>query len=321
MKKKLSFIGLGVLMLAVLAYLGVSYVIYDTLSKIEPGGGDSAGNTPANFRVPWEPWTDFDTTPYAMPVYDEVSFPSRQAGLTLAGWYVPGDPAAPAILITHGFQGGKGDGNILPVAGMLHRHGFNVLLYDMREHGESDIEDGRAAIGNEEYLDLLGAWDWLQTEKHFSPSRIGVFGASLGAGTTLIAFGQEPQLTATFVDSPFSDLPQIIAEELARNNYPTLLAPGGIFMARLVAGDNLTAFSPQDAIRNANGRPLYLVHGTADERVGVHHTQRLAELAAQTGANATVWMPEGVKHVEAEFVFPEEYEQRLVTFFTTALGQ
>jgi len=190
----------------------------------------------------------------------------------------------------------------------------------MREHGESDIEDGRAAIGNEEYQDLLGAWDWLINEKQFDPKRIGVYGESLGAGTTLIAFGQEPRLAAAFVDSPYSDLPQIITEELARNGYPTLLMPAAIIAARIASGDNLVAFSPKDAINNAAGRPIFIVHGTNDERINVHHTQQLAALAKQTNANVTVWMPEGVGHVMAEFALPDEYEQRLVTFFRGALG-
>ena len=202
---------------------------------------------------------------------------------------------------------------------MLHRNGFNVLMYDMRDHGESDIEDGRAAIGNEEYQDLLGAWDWLVNEKQFTPDRIGVFGESLGAGTTLIAFGQEPRLAAVFVDSPYSDLPQIIDEELARNHYPLFLAPGGIFMARIIAGDNLIAFSPRDAIMNDAGRPIYIVHGTGDTRIGVHHTRQLAELAQQTGANVEVWIPDDIGHVEAVFALPDEYEQRLVAFFRESL--
>ncbi|HZM20507.1 MAG TPA: hypothetical protein VFC02_02120, partial [Anaerolineales bacterium] len=125
---------------------------------------------------------------------------------------------------------------------------------------------------------------------------------------------------AAFVDSPYSDLPQIIDEELARNNYPAFLAPGGIFMARLVAGDNLTAFSPKDAIKNDAGRPIYIVHGTGDTRIDVHHTWQLAELASQTAANVTVWIPEGIGHVESVFAIPEEYEKRLVNFFLDSLG-
>jgi hypothetical protein len=55
------------------------------------------------------------------------------------------------------------------------------------------------------------------------------------------------------VDPPYSDLPEIINEELTRNNYPTQLEPGAILVARLVAGDNLVAFSPKDAITNEAG--------------------------------------------------------------------
>ena len=44
---------------------------------------------------------------------------------------------------------------------MLHRAGFGVLLIDLRNHGASDIDNGRWAGGSKEFLDALGAWDWL----------------------------------------------------------------------------------------------------------------------------------------------------------------
>jgi len=321
MKKKLALTSAITLLVIVIVYTVTSYFMYDKLSKVTAGGGKDAQNTPSSFKMTTiEEWLSFDVSPYFVPNYETVHFLSRQRGINLASWYIPGEPNAPVIILTHGINSCKCNPRVLTVAGMLHRNGFNVLIYDMREHGESDIEDGRAAIGNEEYQDLLGAWDWLMDEKQFAPNRIGVYGQSLGAGTTLIAFGQEHRLAAAFVDSPYSDLPQIIDEELARNNYPAFLAPGGIFMARVIAGDNLTAFSPKDAINNDAGRPIYIVHGTGDTRIDVHHTHQLAELAAQTGANVTVWIPEGVGHVEAEFAFPDEYEQRLVTFFLESLN-
>jgi len=320
MKKNIVRISAIVLVLLAALYLLVAYVVYDKLSKVTAGGGKDAKNTPASYVNTVDEWSNFKVSPYFIADYEAVRFPSRQTGLNLAGWFIPGDTDAPFVILTHGLNGCKCSTRILTVAGMLHQNGFNVLAYDMREHGESDIEDGRAAIGNEEYQDLLGAWDWLVNEKGIDPKRIGVFGESLGAGTTLIAFGQEPRVAAAFVDSPYSDLPQIINEELARNNYPTWLEPGAILAARLVAGDNLVAFSPKDAINNDAGRPIFIVHGTNDERINVHHTQQLATLAKQTNANVTVWMPEGVGHVMAEFALPDEYEQKLVAFFHAALG-
>lgn len=320
MKKNFVRVAGMVAGLLVVLYLAAGYMVYNKLSAVEPGGGDDAGNTPASFQNTVEEWPDFDVSPFVMKEYEAVRFPSRQPGLELTGWYVSGDSGAPVVILTHGIGSCKCSTRILVAAGMLNRNGFNVFMYDMREHGESDIEDGRAAIGTEEYLDLLGAWDWLIGEKGFTPEQIGVYGQSLGAATTLIAFGQETKLAAAFVDSPFSDLRVIINEELSRNNYPTFLVPGALLMAKVVAGDDLTSFGPQAALTNDAGRPIFIVHGTGDTRINVHHARDLAALGEQAGANLTVWIPENVGHVEAEFASPEEYEQKLVEFFLVALN-
>lgn len=319
MKRRIVVLSVGLLLLLLAAYLGISYVVYDKLTRVTAGGGENAGNTPASFAMTYEEWPGFDVKPFFMPDFETVRIPSRQPGIELAGWYVAGKPDAPAIVVTHGINGCKCDPNVLTVAGMLHRNGFNVLLYDLRNHGQSDIDNGRTAVGNKEYLDVLGAWDWLITEKHFAADQIGLYAESLGAGTTLIAFSEEPRVAAAFVDSPYADLKQIMDEELSRNGYPTILAGGSIFMAKVIAGDDLLAHSPQAAIRNDAGRPIYIVHGTGDQRINVHHTRDLEDLAAETGANVTVWMPDGIRHVAAEFDLTQQYEQRLVAFFNQAL--
>ena len=320
MKKRIGLVLLIVLLTMLVIYLGISYAVYDKLSRVTAGGGDNARNTPASFVMTYAEWPSFDERPYFMPDYEAVRIPSRQAGLSLAGWYVPGKAGSPVVIVTHGVNGCKCDPNTLTVAGMLHRNGFNVLLFDMRNHGQSDSDGGRTAIGNKEFEDVLGAWDWLIARKHFTPKEIGLYGESLGAGTTLIAFGEEPRVAAAWVDSPYSDLKEIIDEELIRNHYPTILTDGAIFMARVVSGDNLLAHSPQEAIQNDAGRPIFIVHGTGDQRINVHHTRQLAALAAQDGANVTVWMPEGIRHVAAEFDLSREYESRLVAFFNQSLS-
>ncbi len=321
MKRRVGIALAVIVVLLLTAYLGVSYVVYDRLSRITPGGGVNASNVPSAFTMTYPEWASFDVRPYFMPEYENVRIPSRQQGITLAGWYVPGKPGAPVIVVTHGINGCKCDPNVLTVAGMLHHNGFSVLLYDLRNHGQSDVDNGRTAVGNKEYQDTLGAWDWLIAVKGFSPAQIGLYAESLGAATTLIAFSQEPRVAATWVDSPFADLKLVMDEELARNHYPTILADGSIFIAKVVGGDDLLAYNPSDAILNDAGRPLFIVHGTADKRIDVHHTQMLANLAAESGANVTVWMPAGVPHVAAEFDLPAEYERRMVEFFTAALSR
>jgi dipeptidyl aminopeptidase/acylaminoacyl peptidase len=320
LKKALVGLTLITLVLGAGGYLFIGNTLYTTLSKVTPGCPASASNTPTSFAVKDSRFANFDASAYQMPTFEEVRFPSRQAGINLVGWYVAAEAAnAPTVILTHGLGSCKHTHTVLIPAGMLHNAGFNVLMFDLRDHGFSDVEDGRTAIGNEEYLDLLGAWDWALEVKGAEAKRTGVFGVSLGAATTLAAFAQEPRVAAAFVDSPFADLPVVIAEELARNNYPTWLAPAGILAARLTSGDDLLAHSPMDAVRQDAGRPIFVVHGDADQRVLQHHTLDLAALAGQTGANLTTWLPTGVGHVEAVLMLTDEYEQRLVQFFRDSL--
>ena len=267
------------------------------------------------------PYIAFDTTSYEMPNYTAVRFPSRQAGIMLAGWYIEGTAGAPVVIVTHGFPHCKCDSNVLTPAGILHRNGFNVLMIDLRNHGQSDVVNGHAAFGNTEWQDVLGAWDWLAATKQFAPQRIGLYGVSMGAATSLIAFAQEPRVAATFTDSAFIDVNELIDDNLSQMNLPTFLSYGGLLMARAVGGEDLTVHTPRVGILKDAGRPLYLVHGTADQKVFFHQNQELAALAQQTHANATFWVVDGAGHVESVFHSTADYEQRLTTFFRAALGK
>ncbi len=309
---------LAILLLTI--YLGASYVVYDKLSRVVHGGGEHAANTPANFTIPDGEWKGFDCRPFHADHFERVRFRSRQSGIMLAGFYFPGDSGMPAVVVTHGISESKGDPAVLVPAGMLHRAGFSVLMPDLRNHGDSDVDDGRTTIGNREYLDVLGAWDWLRAARKLAPGRVGLYGISLGAGTTLIAFAEEPRVPATFVDSPYSNLKTIIREELVREHYPAILADGALLMARLVGHVDLLAHSPAAAVTQSRGRPIYVVHGLEDERIAFHHSKDLEALARRTGARLTAWFPAGTGHVDAALKLPAEYATRLTGFFRESLA-
>jgi uncharacterized protein len=322
MKKRIAVVAGLVVGLLLVAYLGAGYMVYDQLSDISGRCQRPLQlNTPAQFGYTETGGSlaDFDFTSYFMPDYETVRLASREEGIEIAGWYAEANPAAPAVILVHGLGSCKNAHVVLTPAGMLYHAGFNVLMIDVRDAGESTFEDGRSAIGNEEYQEVLGAWDWLVETQAIPPERIGLFGESLGAATALIAFSQEPRLAAVFVDSPFDNLPQIIDEELVRNGFPTVLRQSSVLMARLTSGDNLLAHNPYEAIERANGRPLFILHGTADTRIDVSHSFQLQERAQAVGANATFWFPEGVGHVEAARSHANIYETALIEFFSAAL--
>jgi uncharacterized protein len=315
-------IGVAIALVALLAvgYFGMGYVIYDRLGNVKGSCDEHMANRPNDFALHADWPAGFDVTPYYMSPYEAVRFPSRDPSVEVAGYWAPRDPAAPAVILVDGLGGCKNSIAVLAPAGMLWRNGFNVLLIDLRDTGESTLQDGRSTIGNQEHLDVLGAWDWLVREKGFDPKRIGLFANSLGGANANYAFAAEPRIAALFLQSTFGNLQQIISAELARNGYPTFLAPGALAAGSAVTGANLFARSPVTEIRKAEGRPVYIAHTRADTRIDINQSEQLAAAATQGGAKVTTWFPENGEHVQTPAVYPQEFEQRLVDFFRQALG-
>jgi dipeptidyl aminopeptidase/acylaminoacyl peptidase len=317
-----------VVAISTLGYGVASAVVYDKLSKVSgdcPPAWES--NDPMRFEVlaseggPVKGHEGFDTTPYRMPAPETATIPSRDAGIQVSGWYIPADTAnAPTVILVHGLTACKRDHAVLLPAGMLHRHGFSVLLIDLRDHGDSTLEDGRYAGGTEEYRDVLGAWDWLQKEKHVPADRIGLVGISLGAATVLIATGHEPHVAATWEDSSYADLPSMIRDELTRSGYPTFLESGAGVVAKLMSGDDITSYSPLDGVKQLAGRPLFVTHGDQDQRINVRYGHDLVAAAEKAGSTPGSWFVEGSGHTRAMVDHPAEYERRLVDFFTETIG-
>lgn len=299
----------------VLSYATASAIVWDRLTKVSGGCPAAiAANTPAAFVVDGVP--DFDVSPYLMPSPSNVSFPSRDPAVTIRGWFIRAeDPGAPVVVLVHGLRACRRHHEVLLPAGMLHRNGFAALLIDLRDHGESTVEDGRYAGGTEEYRDVLGAWDWLRTVQGVPVDRIGLLGVSLGGATVLIATGEEPGVAATWEDSSYADIEVAIRAELTREHYPTFLGPGGIFMARVLSGDDLGALSPIAAVRKMGTRPLFITHGTSDQRLSIDYAHDLEEARRAAGGVVESWIVDGAGHVQAMALHPAEYEERLVDFF------
>jgi dipeptidyl aminopeptidase/acylaminoacyl peptidase len=307
-----------------IAYLGASFVLYRQLTTVLPHcNGKFAENTPAAFSgAPFN--ADLDTTPYLMPNYQSLEIPSREAGIMLSAWYIPAaNASAPAVLVTHGLGVGTADCKHNPrallAAGMLHAANYNVLMIDVRQHGDSTITTGRWAANTREYLDTLGAWDWLVNTQGFAPARVGLFGYSGGTGATLIAMGEEPRAAAAWLDSPYYDLSVSVTDRLQSEGYPTWLAPGGYLIARLY-GDDLFAKSPVEAVTKLNMRPVFVVHSADDPTLPSRYGQALVDAIRATGDPAELWILPGTQHVGEMFDFPAEYAQKLTAFFGANLS-
>jgi dipeptidyl aminopeptidase/acylaminoacyl peptidase len=331
MKRSTRILLAAVVVIALLlaaGYVAGGVVVYNRLSAVRAGCGnftreDWFANTPSAFVATGT--SDEDLTPYDMPDYQDITFPSREDHVTLKGWYMPAqgvaEADAPVVIVVHGLNDCKRSAFVLLPAGMLNKAGFNVLALDMRNHGDSQVINGRYAAGTVEYRDVLGAWDWLVNQKQFAPDKIGLYGMSLGAATVLDAMGAEPRVAATFEDSSFADINVALQAELQRNNFPTLLSAAGVLMGRIIGGVDITTRSPLAAVGTLNGRDLFITHGAADQRLSVQYAYDLANAAKAQGWTGEPWIAEGSQHVKAMWDHTAEYEAMLVGFFTTSLKQ
>lgn len=291
--------------------------IYTGVTQVKPrclAHPNESAFTPADFGH-----DSLNLAPYQMPVYETITFPSRNAKLNLSAFFIPTKAAdSRSIVIIHGLSGCKRLVTSLLPAGMLNRAGFQILVVDLRNMGDSDSDNGLQAAGTKEYWDVLGAWDWLVNERGVLPEHIGLYGYSLGGASALIAAGQESRITAVWTDSAFADPVEVINAQL---NNPLLsgFAALSVTMGQLISGDNLRAKRPVDEIQNWAEQQLFLVHGDMDTTIPIEQAYQLETTARSAQVDVQLWVTTGSGHVESMFDYTEEYESRLVTFFKTAL--
>ena len=309
-----AILGLG-------AYLGAGYLAYDKLSTVVPHCDDASykDQTPADFSITGAAVTP-DVSAYHFSDYTDVSFPTRGGGLTIRAWYAPPrDPGGPVVIVVHGYDACRRAWNVLLPAGMLHAAGFGVLMPDLRNHGESDIDDGRWAGGAKEYLDVLGAWDWL-VGQGVPSSHIGLFGASLGAATVTIATGEEPRIAATWADSSYADFETAATEYAESKGYPGWVAGPAVPIGHLLGDTALGTKDPIEEIGRLAGRPFFIVHGLDDTTILPHNAIELAQAASRAGTPIEPWLVPGAEHTQEMLHVTDRYAARLVQFFSGAIG-
>ncbi|MEM9954779.1 MAG: alpha/beta fold hydrolase [Chloroflexota bacterium] len=314
--------GSGVLLIIGIGlYFGVGYYIFNLLGASnggcqQPMMYDLQENQPDNFGARYRVDDDLlDVSQYQMPIFEDVQFTPRGEDVELLAWYIPATtPSDAVVIIVHGIAGCRREPTQLIPASMLTQNGFNVFVMDVRNHGDSEIDTGFMAAGNREYRDVLGAFDYLQT-RGFDADKIGVMGISLGAGTATIAFGQEPAIPALYLESPFSNLQEMIINTFERDGLPTFLVYPTFHVA-LLNGINYYEHSPDKSILNHDNRPILMTHGSADTRIPLAQAETLLALA---GNNAELVIIPDLDHVEAIYVTGDEYAQRLADFFTETL--
>ena len=167
--------------------------------------------------------------------YEDVFFPSLD-GVPLDGWFIPAD-SNKLLVVDHplscnryGFPGhlprwntmfGGFEVNFLPELKHLHDAGYNIVTYDIRNHGLSGIGNGGiVGIGLLEWRDVVGSLRYVRGRKDLASMTLGLSSRCLGANSTMVAMSRmpgefrdvrclvalQPVSSRTFVEKTFSNL-------------------------------------------------------------------------------------------------------------------
>lgn len=175
--------------------------------------------------------------------YRDVEFPTRD-GLTLRGWLV-NENADKVIIMTHfGYRANRYGyqlkyqplltkpynkeiefGN---VAKQLVNAGYAVLMYDLRNHGESDkTKLGVGTGGQGERFDILAAVEFISGSASRKAKSIGLLSYCYGANTTFFAMQEDSDI---FIKSRVKAM--VALQPLSNGDYlKSMKIPGFIYRA------------------------------------------------------------------------------------------
>ena len=217
-----------------------------------------------------------------------------------------------AVILAHGFRGNKGD--MSNFVRFYYDQGFDVLIPDARGHGES--EGDYIGFGWHDRLDLK-QWTQLLIEEENS-SDIFLHGTSMGAAAVLMTSGEElpPAVKGIIADSAYTSGADILSYQLESiYNLPALpLIPITSLITELRAD---YTFYEASALEQAakNTRPLFIIHGEADELVPTSMAEELYEAA---GGDKMFWTVPDAGHVKAYTIATQEYQEQLKEFIETS---
>jgi len=138
--------------------------------------------------------------------YENVTLEASD-GVKLSGWLIKGGTDKVIIQSHFGVQSSRSgftpegksrpkmwDENIsfLKIAKHMVERGYSMLMYDFRNHGNSDAGTiPWVTWGPEEYKDVLAAVDYISTHQDYTNSDIGLLSICMGASSTAFAYGTE----------------------------------------------------------------------------------------------------------------------------------
>ncbi|GAB2266416.1 hypothetical protein Dimus_001424 [Dionaea muscipula] len=197
--------------------------------------------------------------------------------------YIPTESPAgntlPCVIYCHGNSGCRADASEAAI--ILLPLNITVFTLDFSGSGLSGGE--HVTLGWNEKDDLRAVVDYLRADGNVS--MIGLWGRSMGAVTSLMYGAEDPSIAGMVLDSPFSDLVDLMMElvETYKVRLPRFTVKFAIqYMRKAIQKKAKFDIMDLNTIKVANSCfvPVLLGHAIDDDFIQPHHSERILDAYA-----------------------------------------
>lgn len=239
--------------------------------------------------------------------YEDLFMTSRD-GLKLHNYVLTQSDSNKWMIAVHGYTS---EGILMaPYARKFYDMGYNVIIPDLRSHGQS--EGDYIGMGWDERFDIIDLINYIVENNH--DAQIALFGVSMGAATVMNVSGEElpSNVKAIIEDCGYTSVWDQFAYQLddlfGLPAFPMMHTAS--LVGKLRAGYWIGEASSIEQVKKSI-TPTLFIHGDADDFVPYF---MLDQLYAASNAEKEKLVIEGAVHAKSKDVDPELYWSTITNF-------
>jgi fermentation-respiration switch protein FrsA (DUF1100 family) len=236
-------------------------------------------------------------------------------GLKLSCWLVrQKKKARGTIIYLHGVGACKIAG--VDFARFFYSKGFNIFLYDSREHGES--EGYYCTYGFYEKHDVSAVISYLLSRKDMKTGKIGIFGTSMGGAVAIQAAAIDHRINAVVSEGSYTALRVVFVDYQKRIiKLPWhFLRNIALMQSQKLANFKARLVAPIEDIKRMH-IPILIVHGKNDTFIKSEYSKMLYNTANEPKKFLLIG---GAGHNDVWEIGGSQYKNSLNSFFKKYLS-
>lgn len=236
-------------------------------------------------------------------------------GYDLKGTYIKNTvPTENTVILVHGIGGDRW--TMMSYGDLYLDKGFNILVYDTRNHALSGGKDVSYGYYEKDDLDSVVQY----VKKQHPNGIIGIEGVSMGASSVVLyadKYAANNDVSFYVADCPYSDLNSLFTVRLHDDYHipNLLLIQYASFVSKIRSGFFLGQVSPLNGIDKVK-TPMLFIHGKSDTYVP---TQMGIDLYNKKGGNKQLLLVNNAAHAKSITTDRQGYKDALYTFIDEAM--